>query len=478
MQISALNLLHSGGATSAPTLTNSASLPMASSNSGQGGFGAQPGAYGAQVQFAQPQLAQGGPTTGVGSSGLANVSGSFPSTQSQMQPNQSMHQQPLPGSHHLQSTYASTGSITNSILPASVVDDPSGGAGTQFSSGPQPGDTLPGSYTWSEAQSHSGMGSQSLANSARPSRLQQSYGQHPQPHLRPQQPGMLPVPLSGNPRAGSSPAGTSAIGGGSNIHSGINGGVGTGVLGHMSGTMPNGMVNGLSSGSGLGVQGSLPGVALGMGQPFPDGDAGGRAFQPSDGLGVLGSGQIRGKQGGRGAFEHNPAFSHHMGSTLGGGQGALPEIGGQSLGDGTFGTGVKQEDTSTGYGRPNLKRTQRPPRRRKGNTPGTPAIPVHLRNPKKGRARVFRKCQYCNHENHIRRSNCDACKQALPAGKRRRDGSLVFSNSKHHTSSNVAAQGIGGPGATGSSQAPAVAANGSGLPMSSLQRPPDPGGNN
>lgn len=57
----------------------------------------------------------------------------------------------------------------------------------------------------------------------------------------------------------------------------------------------------------------------------------------------------------------------------------------------------------------------------------TAAVPVHLRNPKKGRARVFRECQQCRSENHIRRSDCISCKAPLPAGKRRRDGNPSYS---------------------------------------------------
>lgn len=65
-------------------------------------------------------------------------------------------------------------------------------------------------------------------------------------------------------------------------------------------------------------------------------------------------------------------------------------------------------------------------RSKNGDKPtGTP-IPVHLRNPKKGRDRVFRECPSCGAENHIRRSKCVACKEPLPAGKRRRDGNPLY----------------------------------------------------
>lgn len=56
----------------------------------------------------------------------------------------------------------------------------------------------------------------------------------------------------------------------------------------------------------------------------------------------------------------------------------------------------------------------------------TATVPVHLRNPKKGRARVFRECKQCKSENHIRRSDCLQCKAPLPAGKRRRDGNPSY----------------------------------------------------
>lgn len=54
------------------------------------------------------------------------------------------------------------------------------------------------------------------------------------------------------------------------------------------------------------------------------------------------------------------------------------------------------------------------------------ALPVHLRNPKRGRARVFRECRACHTENHIRRSDCSKCGETLPIGKRRRDGQVTF----------------------------------------------------
>lgn len=52
-------------------------------------------------------------------------------------------------------------------------------------------------------------------------------------------------------------------------------------------------------------------------------------------------------------------------------------------------------------------------------------LPVYLRNPKKGRARVFRECRECKNDNHIRRSDCFHCKKPLPAGKRRIYGNPV-----------------------------------------------------
>lgn len=64
--------------------------------------------------------------------------------------------------------------------------------------------------------------------------------------------------------------------------------------------------------------------------------------------------------------------------------------------------------------------------RRAGDAIRTATVPVHLRNPKKGRARVFRECRQCKSENHIRRSDCLHCKAPLPAGKRRRDGNPSY----------------------------------------------------
>lgn len=67
-------------------------------------------------------------------------------------------------------------------------------------------------------------------------------------------------------------------------------------------------------------------------------------------------------------------------------------------------------------------------RRRRSSSSGPP-LPVHMRNPKKGRDRVFRPCLSCNEDNHIRRANCEKCKEPLPAGKRRKDGRQVISTS-------------------------------------------------
>lgn len=68
-------------------------------------------------------------------------------------------------------------------------------------------------------------------------------------------------------------------------------------------------------------------------------------------------------------------------------------------------------------------------RRKAGDGRNSTPVPVHLRNPKKGRARVFRECKQCRSENHIRRSDCASCKAPLPAGKRRRDGTISYSKS-------------------------------------------------
>lgn len=99
--------------------------------------------------------------------------------------------------------------------------------------------------------------------------------------------------------------------------------------------------------------------------------------------------------------------------------GVLPELPGGGLTDpGPF-PALKEETSNTAA-------TRRPRRKRGNRPPGQPSIPVHLRNPKKGRARVFRKCMFCDKDNHIRRSVCHSCKQPLPAGKRRRDGNLSY----------------------------------------------------
>lgn len=74
--------------------------------------------------------------------------------------------------------------------------------------------------------------------------------------------------------------------------------------------------------------------------------------------------------------------------------------------------------------------------RRTGDGTGATTVPVHLRNPKKGRARVFRDCRQCKSENHIRRSDCLQCKAPLPAGKRRRDGNPSY-DKKHSAPSPV-----------------------------------------
>lgn len=64
----------------------------------------------------------------------------------------------------------------------------------------------------------------------------------------------------------------------------------------------------------------------------------------------------------------------------------------------------------------------RAPRRSRSKAAGSaPPIPIHMRNPKKGRARVFRNCPSCNFDNHIRRAKCEKCQKALPAGKRRKE---------------------------------------------------------
>lgn len=61
-----------------------------------------------------------------------------------------------------------------------------------------------------------------------------------------------------------------------------------------------------------------------------------------------------------------------------------------------------------------------PTARRRGPSPSGLALPIYMRNPKRGRARVFRDCVFCHHQNHIRRQTCEACGQKMPEGKRRK----------------------------------------------------------
>lgn len=84
--------------------------------------------------------------------------------------------------------------------------------------------------------------------------------------------------------------------------------------------------------------------------------------------------------------------------------------------------------------KPSLSRTRS--RRTSERLPNA-SVPVHLRNPKKGRARVFRECKQCKSENHIRRADCTQCKAPLPAGKRRRDGNPSFEKKISNFTSSV-----------------------------------------
>lgn len=86
-------------------------------------------------------------------------------------------------------------------------------------------------------------------------------------------------------------------------------------------------------------------------------------------------------------------------------------------------------------------------RRKTGDGTNSKPVPVHLRNPKKGRARVFRECKQCRSENHIRRSDCSECRAPLPAGKRKRDGNPSYERKRQTTnvvpSSDVVSQPVG-----------------------------------
>lgn len=163
--------------------------------------------------------------------------------------------------------------------------------------------------------------------------------------------------------------------------------------------------------------------------------------------------------------------------------GVLPEFPGGALPDPT-GFPALKEETSAACG------PRRPRSRKRGNRPpGQPSIPVHLRNPKKGRARVFRKCMFCDKDNHIRRSVCFSCKQPLPAGKRRRDGNLSYQREHAAKQREIATGGAPTAGAnpvvgpagqfasTASTQAPARQTGGGINPPMNQARPADTGAN-
>lgn len=89
-------------------------------------------------------------------------------------------------------------------------------------------------------------------------------------------------------------------------------------------------------------------------------------------------------------------------------------------------TPLRSNKNGTGTACPVKANSKSRKSRRGGDGIRTTTVPVHLRNPKKGRARVFRECRQCKSENHIRRSDCLHCKAPLPAGKRRRDGNSSY----------------------------------------------------
>lgn len=108
---------------------------------------------------------------------------------------------------------------------------------------------------------------------------------------------------------------------------------------------------------------------------------------------------------------------------------------------GPFVTGKAPDAAATWPGK-KVSTSRSRSRRKNPDGPSVPAVPVHLRNPKKGRARVFRECQQCRSENHIRRSDCVNCKAPLPAGKRRRDGNPSYERKNSAASAIPNAHGL------------------------------------
>lgn len=402
MQISALNV--SPNPANMAASNNVSNVPPA------------PYAQAAAYQHHVPYNQSSATNSAITSAAIANGSASFPAPP-QLQPHQAMHSQP-----HLHSSYAPAPAIPSSMLP---VDDAQAASAHQFAPAPQPADSLQGSYPW--ADSHQALAAAPQPNSS--PRHQIASSQPPQrftympQQLRGQQSPMLPLPMVAAPaRSSVSAALTSAA-----LPPGLNALGSSAMLSHMGGTMA-GMASLPQANSSL--------MPIGLSQPGAyaetDGAAGGRAFAPPQ-LDMMGA-PLRGAAKAAAVLGRSPydtaAFGAHA-------MGSLPPAAAPNLADlqdptafgapTAAGVGVKHEDSSGPFMRPMKQRSRMPRSRRKSQPPGTPCVPVHLRNPKKGRDRVFRKCQYCNHDNHIRRSNCDSCKQPLPAGKRRRDGTMSFS---------------------------------------------------
>jgi hypothetical protein len=99
-----------------------------------------------------------------------------------------------------------------------------------------------------------------------------------------------------------------------------------------------------------------------------------------------------------------------------------------------------------------------PPRRtprRSQSSMTLPSLPIHMRNPKKGRARVFRECAHCEHENHIRRSTCQRCGRPLPVGKRRKETKLSAGGSAESPSCSPSAMRAAAEPSPGTTVVPA-----------------------
>lgn len=406
--------------------------------------------YNAQIPFGHPpppRAQQQSPTNLSASHPITTVSSPFP--QVSLHPTASVATGGALSPHtQLPGNFTPTGSITNSILPASVVDD--------TSNVPFPGataaDALHNSYAWTD----SALTSQPMTSGALAQRMH--YSGQIQQHMRQQQQqqsnGLLTSRMTGNNRTdGDNNVANGGVMHSAGFHSQQVNAVGS-VLTHVG---VGGAFSGMSPLTQPTNQALMP--LMGTTSSYSDGDAptSRHAFQSAQ-LDIMG-GPLRSNvmtkspgtvtnripyDGVGGAFMRNsPLMTPTDLSTAAFGAATAPPpppppVSATApshtppISTATGGGTVKAEDSSGP-----LPRSMKPPRsrstrsRRKSQPPGTPCVPVHLRNPKKGRDRVFRKCQVCNHDNHIRRSNCDSCKQPLPAGKRKRDGSMSFSKTSH-----------------------------------------------